>query len=108
MVEEPDAERGGAFWHRRGIFRGPSHTRDVEMRPGNIVDKALEKLRAEDASAGPTAADIFHIGRIAVDLAVLALSEWQPPNLLADGFTRFDQPVGKLIIVREQAGMVMA
>src|SRR6516162_9103714 len=75
LVEEPDAERGGAFWHRRGIFRGPSHARDVEMRPGDIVDKALEKLRAEHASPSPNAADIFPIGRVAVDLAVIALGK---------------------------------
>src|ERR1700739_2783171 len=93
LVEELNAERGGALWYGRGILGGPCHPCDVEVCPGDIVDEALEKLRAENAPGGAPAADIFPVGRVAVDLAVVPLVEGQPPDFLADGFTRRDQLV---------------
>ena len=58
--------------------------------------------------AARPAADVLYVGRVAVDLAVVALVQRQPPDFFADSFARLDQPVGELVIVREQAGTVMA
>ena len=74
------------------------------MRPRDIVDEALQELGADDAAAGAAAADILDVGRIAVDLAVVGFGERQPPDLLADRLAGLDQPVGQLVVVREQAG----
>src|ERR1700751_4763000 len=108
LVEKPDAERGGALWHRGGILGGPRHPRDVEVCPGDIIDKALKKLRAENASGGATTAYIFHVSRVAVDLAVVTLVQRQPPDFFADNFARCDQLVCKLVVIREPARAVMS
>src|SRR5437879_6560388 len=106
-VEKPDAECGRTLRHGGGILCRPGRTSNIEMRPRDVVDKPLQKLRANDASAGATAADVFYVGGIAVDLAVIAFGERQPPDLLADGLAGLDQPVGEFIIIREQAGTVV-
>src|SRR5262245_46372344 len=55
LVKELDSERGGALWHGRGILGRPCRPRDIEVRPRDIVYKALDKLSANNASRGATA-----------------------------------------------------
>src|SRR5207245_1370012 len=108
LVEEAHAKGGGSFWHGRGVLGRPRRPCNIEMRPGDIVDEALEELRADDASGSTTAADIFDVGGVAVDIAVVALVEGQPPDLLPDGFARLEQPARELVIVRKQTGTMVA
>src|ERR1051326_1450390 len=70
-VEEPHAKRSGALRHRRRVLFRPGDTGDVEMRPRYLVDKALHKLRADDAAGGAVAGDVLDIGGVAVDRPVV-------------------------------------
>src|ERR1700730_14047166 len=85
LIEEPDAEGGGALGYCRRVLARPRHPGDIEVRPRDIGDEALDELCAEDASGVTTAADILHVGRVTVDIAVVALIERQPPDFLSDG-----------------------
>src|SRR2546425_12965964 len=78
-VDQADAEGGGALRHGRGVLFRPGDAGDVEMRPGHVVDKALQKLRADAAAGAAVAGDVLDIGRIAVDRPVVALGQRQPP-----------------------------
>ena len=69
------------------------------MRPGYVIDKALQKLCANDTAAGPPAGDVFYVGCITVDLSVVASGERQTPDLLANRLTGPDQPLGELVVV---------
>src|ERR1700738_4439528 len=99
-VEEADAKGGRPFRHGRGILGRPRRPGNIEMRPRDIVDEALEELRADDASGSTPAADIFYVGGVAVDIAVVALVEGQTPDLLSDRFPCLDQPAREFVIVR--------
>ena len=80
-VEQPDAEGGGALRHGRRVLFRPGDAGDVEMRPRHVVDKALQELRADDAAGGAVAGDVLDVGGVAVDRAVIAFGERQPPEL---------------------------
>src|SRR5215472_19248354 len=67
LVEEADTECGGALGHGRGVLARPRHPGNIEVGPRDITDKALDKLRAEDAASGATAANILHVSGVAVD-----------------------------------------
>src|ERR1051325_11366414 len=82
-VEQPEAEGGGALRDGRGVLLRPGDPGDVEMRPGHVVDEALQELRADAAPAAAIASDILYVGGIAVDRPVEALGERQGPQLLA-------------------------
>ena len=75
---------------------------------GTVVDEALNKLGADDAAGSAAAADVLDIGGVAVDLAVIAVGERQPPDLLANRLAGLDQPLGEFVIVREQARLMVA
>jgi len=63
------------------------------MRPRHLVDEALQKLGPDDAPRSPAPSDVFDIGGIAVDFAVIVFGERQAPDLLANRFAGRDQPV---------------
>ena len=108
LAEEPDAERGGALWHGGGILGGPRHPRDVEVCPGDIIDKALKKLRAQNASGGATTAYIFHVGRVAVDLAVVLSSSGSRQTSSPTTLRRFAVPLLVSSIVLFYVGIAFA
>src|SRR5690348_15370100 len=78
-VEEPDTECGRTLGNGRCVLCRPGCSGDVEMRPGYVIDKALQKLCANDTAAGPPAGDVFYVGCITVDLSVVAFGERQTP-----------------------------
>lgn len=49
------------------------------MRPRHLVDEALHEFRADDAAGGTVASDIFDVGGVAVDRAVIGIVERQAP-----------------------------
>ena len=77
------------------------------MRPGRAVDETLEELRRGDRAA-MAAAGVLHVGELGIDQLVVFGAERQAPDL----FPAFDaggqQPLGKLVIVGEHAGMLGA
>src|SRR5207302_1362433 len=79
-----------------------------KLRPRHLVDEALNKLGDDNAPRSSATTDVFDVGGVAVDLAVIAFGERQPPDLLANRFAGLDQPLGELVIVREEAGLMMA
>src|SRR3954452_5010021 len=83
-VEQPDPEGRRALRHSGGILFRPGDTGNVEMRPGHVVDKALDELRPDRAAGAAIAADILDVRRVAVDRAVVAVGERHPPQLFAD------------------------
>src|SRR5690606_22200546 len=72
-VEQAHAEAAAALGHRRLVLAVPGDPRDVEVRPGRaVLDEALQELRGGDRAAGAPAADVLHVGDVAVDrLAVV-------------------------------------
>src|SRR5260370_41669602 len=92
-VEQAHAKGGGAFGRGRRVLLRPGDAGDVEMRPWHVVDEALQKLRADGAAGGAVAGDVLDIGGGAVDRAVVAAAEGQPPQMLADGLPGRDQAV---------------
>src|SRR5947207_5535721 len=107
-VEQADAKGGGAFRHGRRVLFGPGDPGDVEMRPGHIVDETLDELGADNAAGAAVAGDVLDVGGIAVDRPVVAVAERQPPDRLADGLASGDQPLGQLVVVGEEPGILMA
>src|SRR5262245_45313032 len=71
----------------RGIEGG---ARDVKVHPGRVLDEALDELGAGDRSA-EAAADILHVGVLAVDQLVVGLGERHAPDLLTAELTRARQ-----------------
>src|SRR3954447_17488879 len=65
-VQEPDAPTGTPASVYLGVRRAHCGPRNVEMRPGRIVDEALQELRRRDR-AGMAAPGIFHIGELGID-----------------------------------------
>src|SRR5690348_9000662 len=91
-VEEADAEGRRALRHGRRVLLGPGRAGDVEMRPGRLaLDEALQELRGGDAARRAVAADVLHVGGVAVHLAVVALAQWHAPDMLADRLAGGDQ-----------------
>ena len=60
------------------------------------------------AAGGAVAGDVLDVGGVAVDRAVVGVGERQPPQLLADRLAGRDQPLGELVVVGEQPGMLVA
>src|SRR5436190_16018397 len=107
-VEEAEAKGGGAFRHGRRVLFRPRHPGYVEMRPGHVVDEALEELRADDAAGATVAGDVLDVGRVAVDRAVVAVGERQPPQALADRSAGRREALGERVVVGEKPGMLAA
>src|SRR5580704_4805177 len=74
-VEQADAKGGGALRYSRRILFRPGDAGDVEMRPGYVVDEALDELGADDAAGAAVAGDVLDVGRVAVDRPVVALRQ---------------------------------
>src|SRR5262245_33516440 len=103
LVEEAHAESRGPLGHQRRVLLGPGHARDIKMRPGHAIDEALQELRRGDAAGIAALADVLHVGRLAVDLAVVGLAERHAPERLLYGLARRGEPGGKLVVVAEHA-----
>src|SRR5262249_20583735 len=56
---------------------------DVEMRPRGVLAEALDELRRGNGAGVPSAADVLHVGVLAVDLLVVGLVERHAPNPFA-------------------------
>src|SRR5579883_3570192 len=108
MVEEADTEGGGAFRHGRRILLRPGRAGDVEMRPRRLVDEALQELRRGDAAAGPAAADVLHIRGVAVDLAVISLTQGHAPERLAHRLAGGDEALGELLVIGKEPSILVA
>src|SRR6185437_1309527 len=108
-VEEADAEGRRALRHGRRVLLGPGRAGDVEMRPGRLaLDEALEELRGGDAARRAAAADVLHVRRIAVHLAVVALAERQPPDRLVERLASGDELLGERVVIGEAPGILVA
>src|SRR5690348_6675914 len=107
-IEEADAKGGGALRHSGRVFLRPGNPGDVEMRPGHVVDKALHELSADDAAGGAVAGDVLDVGGVALDRAVVAFGQRQTPDRLADRLAGGDQTLSELVIVGEEAGILVA
>ena len=77
------------------------------MRPRNIVDEALQKLRRGDR-AGKAAAGVLDVGHIVIDDLVVFGRQRHAPHLLAGCIACFRQTLCQFVIVREQPGVFLA
>src|SRR5215203_2649899 len=89
------------------LGRAHGRTGDVEVRPGRLVDEALEELRRRDGAAVASAC-VLHVGELRVDELVVGRAERHAPDLLARGLARGRQALRDLVVVREQAGVLLA
>ena len=78
------------------------------MRPGNPADEPLEELGCGDGPPPASVADILDVGHLAPDLLVELGVHRQLPDRLPDGPRRGGDLVTPGLIVREQAGDVVA
>ena len=77
------------------------------MRPGHVVDEALQELGRRDA-AGAAPADILHVRRVAGQHLVVGIAQRHAPGRFADGLAGRGDPAGQLVIVGEQAAIFAA
>lgn len=77
-------------------------TGDVEMGPGDIIDKGLDEHSRGDGG-GRAARGIFHIGDIGFEEIAIFLMERQAPEALKGFASGPDEGVGEGIIIRKKA-----
>src|SRR6478609_8831117 len=107
-VEQPDAEARSPAPVDLAVDRRHGRASDVEMRPrGAVLDEALQELRGRNRPA-PLSAGVLHVGDFRVDHLVVFRSERQTPQSLAGDVAGVDQPLRKLVVVAEQASMLLA
>src|SRR3984885_2886541 len=86
-----------------GRRRTHRRARDVDMRPGRLLDESLYQLRGGDRAAG-TAPGIFHVGEFGVDHLVIGRAERHAPDLLARSLARGREPLSKLVLIGKESG----
>src|SRR5690554_2546155 len=94
---------GGAF----GFAGVPGGAGDVQMGPAVVFREPAQEAGRGD-SAGRAAADVGHIGEVAVELALVFVPERQAPGAVTGAFAGGEQFVGQFVVVGQQAGGVVA
>src|SRR5690606_30921498 len=90
---------GGAF-----IPRGAGN---IQVRPAVFSGVARQERGRRDRAAAD-AADIGHVGKIAVELFLVVIPQRHLPGTIADGLTRRQQLGGEIILATEQPARVFA
>src|SRR5262245_31998663 len=90
------------------LTRVESCSSDVEVSPGNlVVDKPLDELRGRDCATPAASARVLHVGEFGVDHLVVLGRKRHAPNQLSRLISGFRQALGKLIVVRKHAGILL-
>src|SRR5260221_1761613 len=102
----------GEQWHRaagRTLFAPgfPGGAGDVQMRPFELPGKTRKKACGGNAAAG-TAADVRHVGEIALELLLIIFPGGHMPHPVPGRLSRRDHFVRKTVIVGEPALNPMA
>src|SRR5690554_6217617 len=94
---------GGAL----GFAGVPGGAGDVQVGPGVVLGEAAQEAGSRDG-AGRPAADVGHVGEVAVELALVFVPERQAPGAVAGALAGGQQFVGQFVVVGQQAGGVVA
>src|SRR5215813_4030775 len=90
------------------LTRVESCSSNVEVSPGNlVVDKPLDELRGRDCATPAASARVLHVGEFGVDHLVVLGRKRHAPNQLSRLISGFRQALGKLIVVRKHAGVLL-
>src|SRR5580765_4074782 len=103
MGQQADRPAGRAF----GRARFPGGAGDVEMRPGILGSEAAEEHRGGDSAAGP-AADVAHVGEVALQCLAVLFVERHPPARVEGRPAGRQHLVGHAVVAAEQARVVIA
>src|SRR5690554_2440462 len=97
--KQGDWAAGGAF----GFARVPGGAGDVQMGPAVVFGEAAQEAGRGDGTSG-AAADVGHVGEVAVELALVFVPQRQTPGAVAGAFAGGQQFVGQFIVIGQQAG----
>src|SRR5215216_4171883 len=102
LYQRAHAPAGGALRVIRQVLLGVRHAVDVEVRPGDVILRAL--LRNEEAQEGAAleraalaAAGVDDVGGAGLDVVALVLADGQPPHLFARQLARLRQFPDQLV-----------
>src|SRR5690606_33367116 len=101
--QQGDRAAGGAF----GFAGVPGGAGDVQVGPAIVFGKAAQEAGRGDG-AGRAAADVGHVGEVAVELALVFVPERQTPGAVAGALAGGEQFVGQFVVIGQQAGGVVA
>src|SRR5690554_848305 len=101
--QQGDRAAGGAL----GFAGVPGGAGDVQMGPAVVFREPAQEAGRGDG-AGRAAADVGHVGEVAVELALVVVLERQAPGAVAGALARGQQFVGQFVVVGQQAGGVVA
>ena len=75
---------------------------------GTLLTKRCRNCGADDAAGRAVAGDVLDVGGVAVDRPVVGVVERQAPQFLANRLAGGGQPLGQLVVVGEEPGMLVA
>src|SRR5690554_642191 len=101
--QQGDRAAGGAF----GFAGVPGGAGDVQVGPGVVFGEAAQEAGGGDGACR-AAADVGHVGKVAVELALVFVPQGQAPGAVTGSFAGGQQFVGQFIVVGQQAGGVVA
>src|SRR5262245_34589381 len=107
-VEEADAPAGGPTLIELAARRVHGGAGDIEVRPGGVLDEALDELGGGDGAGVAAAADVLYVCVLAVDQLVVGLVEGHAPDLLPCASAGALDLLGQLVVVGEEAGVLLA
>src|SRR5690554_757334 len=93
----------GAF----GFAGVPGSAGDVQVGPAVVFREPAQEAGSGDGT-GRAAADVGHVGEVAVELALVFVPERQAPGAVTGALARGQQFVGQFVVVGQQAGGVVA
>src|SRR5690554_3601885 len=94
---------GGAF----GFAGVPGGAGDVQVGPAVVLGEAAQEAGGGDGARG-AAANVGHVGEVAVELALVFVPQRQAPSTVAGAFAGGEQFVRQFVVVGQQASGVIA